>query len=60
MKSMGLIFRKSFKFGPFRFHFTKQGFSSWSIKIWRWSWNSKERAQRVDLPGPASWSSRSH
>lgn len=54
---MGLIFRKSFKIGPFRWHFTKNGFSSWSIKIGRWSWNSRTRKNRVDLPGPASWTS---
>ena len=56
---MGLIFRKSFRFGPFRFNFTKHGYSSWSFKIWRWSWNSKQRQHRVDLPGPASWTSKS-
>ncbi len=56
---MGLIFRKSFRFGPFRFNFTKNGFSSWSFKVWRWSWNSKQRQHRVDLPGPASWTSKS-
>jgi Protein of unknown function (DUF4236) len=57
---MGLIFRKSFRFGPFRFNFTKHGFSSWSIRFWRWSWNSKQRQHRVDLPGPASWTSKSN
>ncbi len=55
---MGLIVRKTLRFGPLRFNFTKNGFSSWSIRIWRWSWNSKTRAQRVDLPGPASWTSK--
>ncbi|HLT11674.1 MAG TPA: DUF4236 domain-containing protein [Micromonosporaceae bacterium] len=55
---MPLIFRKSFKFGPLRFNFTKKGFSSWSIRIWRYSWNSRKRAHRFDLPGPASWSSK--
>ena len=29
---MGLIFRKSFRLGPFKFNFTKNGFSSWSFK----------------------------
>jgi hypothetical protein len=56
---MPLIIRKAFKLGPFRFNFTKKGFSSWSFKLGRWSWNSKTRAHRVDLPGPASWSSKS-
>jgi hypothetical protein len=52
---MGIIFRRNMKIGPLRFHFTQNGFSSWGIKIGRWSWNSKTRANRVDLPGPFSW-----
>lgn len=52
---MAVLFRKTTKLGPFRFNFTQQGFSSWSFKIWRWSWNSKTRAHRIDLPGPLSW-----
>ena len=55
---MPLIFRKSFRLGPLRFNFTKNGFSSWSFKIGRYSWNSRARAHRVDLPGPASWTSK--
>jgi hypothetical protein len=55
---MGLIFRKTIRLGPLRLNFTKKGFSSWSFKIWRWSWNSKAKAHRIDLPGPASWSSK--
>jgi len=54
---MGLIFRKTIRLGPVRLNFTKHGFSSWSIKIGRWSWNSRARKHRVDLPGPASWTS---
>ena len=52
---MGLMFRSRRKFGPLIFNFTEHGFSSWSIKIGRWSWNSRSRANRVDLPGPLSW-----
>jgi hypothetical protein len=55
---MGLNFRKTMKFGPLRFNFTQGGFSSWSIKIGRWSWNSRARAHRVDLPGPWFWRGR--
>lgn len=55
MGCMSLLFRKSFKFGPLRFNFTKGGMSSWTFKIGRWSWNSRTRAHRVDLPGPWSW-----
>jgi hypothetical protein len=52
---MAFLFRKTKKFGPFRFHFTQRGLSSWSFKLGRWSWNSRTRANRVDLPGPMSW-----
>jgi hypothetical protein len=52
---MGILFRQRKKFGPLILNFTQNGFSSWSIKIGRWSWNSKARAHRVDLPGPLSW-----
>jgi hypothetical protein len=52
---MAVLVRKQWKLGPLRLHFTQDGFSSWSIKIGRWSWNSRTRAHRVDLPGPASW-----
>jgi hypothetical protein len=54
-RHMAIIFRKMSRLGPFRFHFTKNGLSSWGIKIGRWSWNSKTRAHRLDLPGPISW-----
>jgi hypothetical protein len=57
MRGMGLIIRKTIRLGPVRLHFTKKGFSSWSFKLWRWSWNSKTRRSTVDLPGPASWTS---
>jgi hypothetical protein len=53
--AMGFLVRKQLRLGPLRLHFTQRGFSSWSIKIGRWSWNSRARAHRVDLPGPASW-----
>ncbi|MFI1994415.1 DUF4236 domain-containing protein [Actinoplanes sp. NPDC020271] len=52
---MGLVFRSRKKFGPLILNFTENGYSSWSLKIGRWSWNSKTRAHRVDLPGPLSW-----
>jgi len=54
---MPLLFRKTIRIGPLQFHFGKKGYSSWGIKFGRWSWNSKTRAQRVDLPGPMSWRS---
>jgi hypothetical protein len=52
---MGVMFRKRQKYGPLILNFTEHGLSSWTIKIGRWSWNSRARAHRVDLPGPLSW-----
>jgi hypothetical protein len=54
---MAIVFRKVVRFGPLKFNFSNSGFSSWGLKIGRWSWNSKTRKQRVDLPGPVSWKS---
>jgi hypothetical protein len=55
---MPLLFRKRMKIGPFVFNFTEHGYSSWSVKLGPWSWNSRARAHRVDLPGPLSWRQR--
>ncbi len=58
---MALLFRKIIRLGPIHLNFGSNGFASWSIKIGRWSWNSRTRKQRVDLPGPVSWrSGKSH
>jgi len=51
---MGVMFRSRRRFGPILLNFTQRGLSSWSIKIGRWSWNSRARAHRFDLPGPLS------
>ncbi|GAA5182195.1 hypothetical protein GCM10023322_18680 [Rugosimonospora acidiphila] len=55
---MPLMFRKVYRLGPLHLNFGSHGLSSWSIKLGRWSWNSRTRAQRVDLPGPLSWRGR--
>jgi len=52
---MAILFRKVIRFGPIRLHFAKRGFSSWSATVGPWSWNSRTRRHRVDLPGPFSW-----
>jgi len=52
---MGVMFRSRRRFGPILLNFTQRGLSSQSIKIGRWSWNSRARAHRFDLPGPLSW-----
>jgi hypothetical protein len=30
---------------------------SWTVKVGPWSWNTRSRRHRVDLPGPLSWQS---
>lgn len=54
---MSILFRKSIPLGPLRLNFSKSGVS-WSLHLGPWSWNSRTRAQRVDLPGPFSWRGR--
>ncbi len=54
---MPLLFRKIVRLGPIRLNFGKNGFSSWTFKIGKWSWNSRTRRHRLDLPGPLSWTS---
>lgn len=43
--------RKTLRFGPVRIHLTQGGFSSWGLRLGRWSWNAKTRVHSVDTPG---------
>lgn len=52
---MPIRWRKTWRLGPLRLNFTQRGFTSWSVKVGPWSWNSRQRRQRVDLPGPFRW-----
>ena len=52
---MSLRMRKTLRIGPIRLYFTQHGYSSWSVKFGAWSWNSRTHRQRVDLPGPFTW-----
>ncbi len=54
---MPVIFRRSIPLGPLRLNLSNTGLS-WTLKLGPWSWNSRSRAQRVDLPGPLSWRQR--
>jgi hypothetical protein len=54
---VALLYRKTIKFGPFRLNIGRKGVSSWSLHIGKWSWNSRTRKHRFDLPGPFSWRS---
>lgn len=60
---MGFGFRKSFRFGwkylHVRVNASKTG-TSWSVKVLAWSWNSRAKQHRVDLPGPFHWIGRKH
>jgi hypothetical protein len=31
---------------------------SWTLRLGPWSWNSRTRAYRLDLPGPLWWQGR--
>jgi hypothetical protein len=44
--------RRTVSFGPLRLQFTERGFSSWGLRIGRWSWNARTRQHTVDTPGP--------
>lgn len=46
--------RKTLPIGPVKLHFTEHGFSSWSIKIGPFSWNSRTNKKHFDTPGPGS------
>ncbi|GLY05723.1 MULTISPECIES: DUF4236 domain-containing protein [Actinoplanes] len=52
---MPIVYRSRKKIGPLVLNFTENGYSSFSLKIGKWSWNSRTRAHRYDLPGPLSW-----
>lgn len=59
---MGFGFRKSWRLGAKYLHVranaSKAGLS-WSIKVGPWSFNTRTRQNRVDLPGPLYWSGKS-
>lgn len=55
---MGFKFRKRMRLGPLVLNFTQRGFSSWGLKIGRWSWNATRRKHTFDTPGPGYWESK--
>lgn len=59
---MPIRLRKPIRIGPqlahVKLNFTQNGFTSWSVKVGPWSWNSRAEKHRVDLPGPWHWTSK--
>lgn len=47
--------RKTVNLGPVKLHFTQRGFSSWSIKVGPFTWNSRTRKKHLDTPGPGGF-----
>jgi hypothetical protein len=52
---MGFHLRKRIGLGPVKLNLTNRGLSSVSIRVGRYTWNSRTRASSVDLPGPVNW-----
>jgi hypothetical protein len=50
--------RRTVRLGPIRLHFTERGFSSWGVRVGRWTWNNRSRRHTVDTPGPGYLQSR--
>lgn len=44
--------RKTFRLWPLYWTFTQNGFSSWGIRVWRFSYNVTRRTWSLDTPGP--------
>ena len=56
---MGFKMRKAVRLGPLPvwLNFTQKGFSSATVKLDPFSWNSRTRKKTVDTPGPGYWQS---
>jgi Protein of unknown function (DUF4236) len=52
---VSILFRKRLRLGPFlAVNLSKSGLS-WTAHLGPWSWNTRTRRHRVDLPGPLAW-----
>lgn len=52
---MSILFRKRIRLGPFlAVNLSKSGMS-WTAHLGPWSWNTRTRRSRIDLPGPLAW-----
>ncbi|HTF49495.1 MAG TPA: DUF4236 domain-containing protein [Pseudonocardia sp.] len=50
--------RKTLRLGPVRVHLTERGFSSWGLKVGRWTWNSRTGRHTINTPGPGSFKTK--
>lgn len=46
--------RKTLRLGPVLIHLTERGFSSWGLKVGKWTWNARTGRHSIDTPGPGS------
>jgi Protein of unknown function (DUF4236) len=52
---VSIRFRKRIPILPFlRLNLSRAG-ATWTFHIGPWSWNTRSRRNRIDLPGPLSW-----
>lgn len=58
MSPRGLRFRKRIRMLPFLYANLSRAGLSWSVKLGPWSYNTRQRRQHVDLPGPIYYDGR--
>lgn len=44
--------RKTVRVWPLYFTFSQAGFTSWGIRVWRYTYNVTRRTHTFDSPGP--------
>ena len=47
--------RKTFRLGPLYFNFTHRGFTSWGIRVGRFTRNFTRGTTSIDSPGPGGF-----
>lgn len=52
---MGFHLRKRFRLGPVIFNVTEHGWTSTTLRLGPFSWNSRTGRKSYDLPGPVNW-----
>lgn len=57
-RGSGLRWRKRWHVAPGVYANASRRGLSWTLKVGPWSWNSRRRAYRMDLPGPLWWQGR--